>query len=95
MNLLLMLMLLCVSSHTHLSLVVNIVEVLPDPRLRALALDVCSGGSGGIVADGQAARGGQASAAAGGSPEEQHGDCAEDMMCLRDKLGTQTARLVR
>lgn len=55
-----------------LSLVVNIVEVLSDTWFRALALDVCSGGSGGGVAGGQAAQSGQTSAAESRSPEEQH-----------------------
>lgn len=55
-----------------LSLVVDVVEVLSDPWFWALALDVCSGGSGGGVAGGQAAQSGQSSEAESRSPEEQH-----------------------
>lgn len=55
-----------------LSLVVNVVEVFSDTWFRALALDVCSGGSGGDAAGGQAAQSGQTSAAESCSTEEQH-----------------------
>ena len=57
---------------THLSLVVNIVEVFSDTWFRALALDVCSGGSGGGEAGRHAAQTCQTSAAEGSPPEEQH-----------------------
>lgn len=42
----------------HLSLMVQVVEVLPDSRFGALALDVGSGSSGGGVAGGKTAQGG-------------------------------------
>lgn len=52
---------------------VNIVEVFSDTWFRALALDVCSGGSGGGETGGRrAAQTGQTSAAEGRPPEEQH-----------------------
>lgn len=50
--------LFCVRLYTHLSLVVNVVEVFSETWFRALALDVCGGGSGGGVAGGQAAQSG-------------------------------------
>lgn len=52
---------------------VDIVEVLSDPRFRALALGVGGGSSRGDVAGGQAAQSGQTSAAQNRSPEDQHG----------------------
>lgn len=64
--------LFCFTLNTHLSLVVNVVEVFSDTWFRALALDVCSGGSGGDAAGGQAAQSGQTSAAESCSTEEQH-----------------------
>lgn len=53
----------------HLSLVVDVVEVLSDTRLGTLALDVLSGCSG---AGGQAAQSEQTSAAKSRKPERQH-----------------------
>lgn len=61
-----------VGAYTHLSLVVDVVEVLSDAWVGALALDVRSGGSGGGVAGGHAAQSGQTSAAASRSAEERH-----------------------
>lgn len=58
---------------THLSLVVDVVEVFSDTWFRALALDVCCAGCGGGVAGRQAAQSRQTSAAESRSPEEQHG----------------------
>ncbi len=55
--------------YSHLSLVVNVVEVLSDTWLRALALDVCCGVS---VGDVTGARAAQTSAAESRNPEEQH-----------------------
>lgn len=48
----------------HLPLVVHVVEILPQTRLRTLALHVPGG---------QAAQGGHASTAQGRKPERQHG----------------------
>ncbi len=59
-------------------MVVDVVEVLSDTWFRALALDVCSGGSGGGVAGGQAAQSGQTSAAESRSPEKQHGGTGKE-----------------
>lgn len=66
-----------VSVNPHLSLVVDVVEVLSDAGLRALALDVGSGGSAGGEAGGRAAQSGQSSAAESRGPEEQHGGTEE------------------
>lgn len=79
---------LCVSLHTHLSLVVNIVEVFSYTWFGALALDVCRGDSGGGVAGGQAAQGGQTSAAESRCPEEQHDrTAAQTVNMSRNKHG--------
>lgn len=77
----------------HLSLVVDVVEVLSDARLRALALDVCSGESGGPAAGGRAAQGGQTSAAERSSPEEQHVSGRGHAVCLRQRTRTLTGGL--
>lgn len=53
----------CVRLHVHLSLVIDVVEVLSDPWFRALALGICGGSSRGDVAGGQAAQSGQTSVA--------------------------------
>lgn len=55
-----------------LSLMVDVVEVFSNTWFGALALDVCSGASGGGAAGGQAPQSGQSSAAESHSPEEQH-----------------------
>lgn len=55
---------------SHLPVVVQVVEVLSDPRLGTLALDVPSGCCG---AGGQAAQSGQTSEAESREPERQHG----------------------
>lgn len=57
----------------HLSLVVDVVEVLSDLRLGALALDVLSGCPGAAGVRGQAAQSGQTPAAQSRKPERQHG----------------------
>lgn len=62
----------CAGLYSHLSLVVDEVEVLSDTCFRTLALDVCSGGSGGCIAGVQAAQRGHTTAAESCSPEEQH-----------------------
>lgn len=67
----------CVRLHVHLSLVIDVVEVLSDSWFRALALGVCGGGSRGDVAGGQAVQSGQTSAASNRSPEDQHGSTEE------------------
>lgn len=56
----------------HLSLVVDVVEVLSDTRLGTLALDVLSGCSGAAGAGRQAAQSEQTSAAKSRKPERQH-----------------------
>ena len=71
---------------------VNVVEVFPYTWFGALALDVCSGGSGGGVAGGQAAQGGQTSAAEGRSPEEQHD--RTDGKCVPEKTRKLGGRVV-
>lgn len=65
--------LICVSLYTDLSLVVNVVEILSDTWFRALALDICNGGSGGGEAGRHAAQSGQTSPSESRSSEEQHG----------------------
>lgn len=56
---------------------VNIVEVLSDPRFWALALDVCSGTSRGGVAGRRTAQHGQSSVAQKGhTAEDKHGELA-------------------
>lgn len=70
----------CAGLFSHLSLVVDEVEVLSDTCFRALALDVCSGVSGGCVAGVQAAQRGHATAAESCSPEERHGRAAEQRL---------------
>lgn len=59
----------------ELSLVVNIVEVLSDPRFRALALGVRGGPPGGGAAGREAAlRGHQSPAAEAHTPDHKHGE---------------------
>lgn len=52
---------------------VDVVEVLSDLRLGALALDVLSGCSGAAGVRGQAAQSGQTPTAQSRKPERQHG----------------------
>lgn len=68
--------LFCDGSHAHLSLMVDVVEVLSDAWFGALALDVCSGASGGGVAGRQAAKSGQSSAAERRCPQQRQHDGA-------------------
>ena len=80
-----------VSASILLTLVVNIVKVFSDTRLGALALDVCSGASGGGVAGLEASQGGQTSAAESRSPVEQHDRVAPQRVNLfRYKTGKQS-----
>lgn len=55
---------------------VDVVEVLSDAWFGTLALDVCSGASGGAVAGGQAAQSGQSSAAESRSSQQRQHDGA-------------------
>lgn len=52
---------------------VQVVEVLPDPRFGALALDVGGGCSRRGAAGAEAAQSGRSSAGSRGGPEDQHG----------------------
>lgn len=65
---------ICVRVGTHLSLVVDVVEIFPDTGLWALALGVGVGGSvsGGSMAGAQAVSSGHSSAADSRGTEEQH-----------------------
>lgn len=59
---------------------VNIVEVLSDPRLRVLALDVGSGTCGAGVAGSRGAQRGHGSAARDGhTAEDKHGEALDEV----------------